>query len=454
MNANLYEGRADGAGGRGRGPRADVDLLVGRGDHPRPARGHGRAPGWPSCCPTASGSPDDRVAGTMAPGRPASDRATSGCRPPSRAGEAHVRRAARVLGVHPRRAGRPGRLARRPRRDPRAGRGRPRRPGGRRLQRHRRPRRRCARWPTPGTATPASWPTRAGSRPGRRTTSAILPVLPPLVQIDHVLVGDSMASLGTDTVDIAGTDHRALVATVAASWTRRWLRDGRRGVLPLVRRLGAARPGRPGRADAPASSGRGGSSAAGRSRRSPASPASTRTSTCRSWPATLPAVPRRTSATRWTLWSNDGGTLRPLNDRSPSRSTCRARSGSAATPRSPWVGRPPDHAGPRRPRGPASAGARHVGAARGRHLGRGRRDPLPATRRSRCTTRPGPAPKDDRDLDGRLAAADRGPAGLAARRRSRPTRCRTTRGCPGCAGWRGRDSSPVGDDGRTMGDLR
>ena len=43
----------------------------------------------------------------------------------------------------------------------------------------------------------------------------ILPLLPPLVRIDHVLIGDSMASLGTHTVDIDGTDHLALVATVA-----------------------------------------------------------------------------------------------------------------------------------------------------------------------------------------------------------------------------------------------
>ena len=43
----------------------------------------------------------------------------------------------------------------------------------------------------------------------------ILPLLPPLVRIDHVMIGDSMASLGTHTVDIDGTDHLALVATVA-----------------------------------------------------------------------------------------------------------------------------------------------------------------------------------------------------------------------------------------------
>jgi endonuclease/exonuclease/phosphatase family metal-dependent hydrolase len=43
----------------------------------------------------------------------------------------------------------------------------------------------------------------------------ILPLLPPLVRIDHVLIGDQLASLGTHTVDIDGSDHLALVATVA-----------------------------------------------------------------------------------------------------------------------------------------------------------------------------------------------------------------------------------------------
>jgi endonuclease/exonuclease/phosphatase family metal-dependent hydrolase len=44
---------------------------------------------------------------------------------------------------------------------------------------------------------------------------SIFPLLPPLVRIDHVLLGGSMASLGTHTVDIDGSDHLALVATVA-----------------------------------------------------------------------------------------------------------------------------------------------------------------------------------------------------------------------------------------------
>lgn len=45
---------------------------------------------------------------------------------------------------------------------------------------------------------------------------SIFPLLPPLVRIDHVLVADTLASLGTETVDIEGSDHNALIATVAA----------------------------------------------------------------------------------------------------------------------------------------------------------------------------------------------------------------------------------------------
>jgi endonuclease/exonuclease/phosphatase (EEP) superfamily protein YafD len=43
----------------------------------------------------------------------------------------------------------------------------------------------------------------------------ILPLLPSVVRIDHVLLAPTMASLGTHTVDVRGTDHLALVATVA-----------------------------------------------------------------------------------------------------------------------------------------------------------------------------------------------------------------------------------------------
>jgi endonuclease/exonuclease/phosphatase family metal-dependent hydrolase len=43
----------------------------------------------------------------------------------------------------------------------------------------------------------------------------VFPLLPPLVRIDHVLIADTLASLGTHTVDVDGSDHDGLVATVA-----------------------------------------------------------------------------------------------------------------------------------------------------------------------------------------------------------------------------------------------
>ena len=39
--------------------------------------------------------------------------------------------------------------------------------------------------------------------------------LPRVVQIDHVLVGPRLAAIGSHTLVIPGTDHRALVAEVA-----------------------------------------------------------------------------------------------------------------------------------------------------------------------------------------------------------------------------------------------
>jgi endonuclease/exonuclease/phosphatase (EEP) superfamily protein YafD len=43
----------------------------------------------------------------------------------------------------------------------------------------------------------------------------VLPLLPPTVRIDHVLVAKTLAAIETHTVDIDGTDHLALVAEVA-----------------------------------------------------------------------------------------------------------------------------------------------------------------------------------------------------------------------------------------------
>ena len=51
--------------------------------------------------------------------------------------------------------------------------------------------------------------------PARGRTSLVGIPLPHLVQIDHVLLGPSLAALGTRTLDIPGTDHRAVVAEVA-----------------------------------------------------------------------------------------------------------------------------------------------------------------------------------------------------------------------------------------------
>ena len=51
--------------------------------------------------------------------------------------------------------------------------------------------------------------------PAHGRTSLLGIPLPHLVQIDHVLLGPSLAAVGTHTLDIPGTDHRALVAEVA-----------------------------------------------------------------------------------------------------------------------------------------------------------------------------------------------------------------------------------------------
>jgi endonuclease/exonuclease/phosphatase (EEP) superfamily protein YafD len=45
--------------------------------------------------------------------------------------------------------------------------------------------------------------------------AGIIPWLPPVVRLDHVLVGSDLTASDTRTVDIEGTDHLAVVATVA-----------------------------------------------------------------------------------------------------------------------------------------------------------------------------------------------------------------------------------------------
>ena len=46
--------------------------------------------------------------------------------------------------------------------------------------------------------------------------AGIIPWLPPVVRLDHVLVASGLTATGTHTVDISGTDHLAVVTTVAA----------------------------------------------------------------------------------------------------------------------------------------------------------------------------------------------------------------------------------------------
>ena len=89
----------------------------------------------------------------------------------------------------------------------------------------------------------------------------------------------------------------------------------------------------------------------------------------------------------WTPWSNDGGTLRPLSDRFPEPFDAESQIWLRRDAASPWeVDLPltPDRDGLWTNKRWAVA----RGARRGRHLGGRRRDPLPAARRSRCTSRP------------------------------------------------------------------
>ena len=241
----------------------------------------------------------------------------------------------------------------------------------------------------------------------------ILPLLPPLVRIDHVMIGDSMASLGTHTVDIEGTDHLALVATVAGDGRRtavdRRTRSSTAGTAPWA----AARPGRAGSADGrlrPAVVDRRRLVDRGVHR---ALPASTRTSTCRSWRATYRRS-ARTSVMRGRPWSNDGGTLRPLSDRFPEPFDAESQIWLRRDASSPWeVDLPitPDRDG----LWTSKRWSSHVAPRRRRHLGCGRRDPLPAPGDHAALQGPVPAAEGRARPRGRVAAAARGPAGLAAR---------------------------------------
>jgi len=47
------------------------------------------------------------------------------------------------------------------------------------------------------------------------TWSQTMAPLPPLVRIDHVLTGSGVAAVRLSTTDGPGSDHRALLATIA-----------------------------------------------------------------------------------------------------------------------------------------------------------------------------------------------------------------------------------------------
>lgn len=53
------------------------------------------------------------------------------------------------------------------------------------------------------------------TRPDSRAVPVLWLPFPLLVQIDHVLVGPKLAGISSDTVDIPGSEHRAVVAEVA-----------------------------------------------------------------------------------------------------------------------------------------------------------------------------------------------------------------------------------------------
>ena len=131
----------------------------------------------------------------------------------------------------------------------------------------------------------------------------------------------------------------------------------------------------------------------------------------------MPALREHVDEDEWHLWSNYGGTLRPLDDQLPRAvSTPRARSGSGAAPRIPWVidlpitpdrdglwtnKRMPDHVAPLEDvTWVADDGIRYLNPEIGLLYKAG------SARR-----------KDDRDLDRCLPAAQRGRARVAARQR-------------------------------------
>ena len=397
--------------------RDDVDILVAAGDHPGRCSRRWTLPGSPSCCRTGSGEPDCTVAGTMIfanrAARPSHVRLRTHV--PGLAGD--VRRARPCSAcTRSRRSTRTG-LARRPRArsstqaeaddaDLIAGR-HERHPGPRRdaqARRRRVPRRE-----------------RAGQR-GLAADLAGQPRRDPPVA----------AAAGADrprarrrldwprsarhTVDIDGTDHLALVATVAGG--------ERAGPPPRTRRTP--------------------SSTAGTAPGAPLDPpgvAALMAGFDRPWwlvggwsieaftgvarehedvdlsilACDVPAF-RAHLGDAWTPWSNDGG--HPAPAERPVPGAVRRREPDLAAPRR-LARRGRSTSRSRRTAtasGPASAGRSHVAPVDDvtwvaddgiRYL----RPEITLHFKARLQR-----PKDERDLEVDVAAADRGPAGLAARR--------------------------------------
>ena len=127
----------------------------------------------------------------------------------------------------------------------------------------------------------------------------------------------------------------------------------------------------------------------------------------------IPAL-REHVGDRWHLWSNHGGTLRPLTDKHPEVLDVRSQIWVRASAQRPVGHRPADHPGPGRAVDQqAAAGPR--AAARGGDLGRRRRDPLPQ-------------PRDRPALQGPAPTGPRTSATSPA-----PGRCSHPTGGPGCA---------------------
>ena len=257
--------------------------------------------------------------------------------------------------------------------------------------------------------------------------------LPRVVQIDHVLVGPRLAALGSAYADDPG-DRPPGAGRGGGREVREPLTadagggGGGRGLLRAVRRLGAARPAR--LAAFMAGFARPWWIVGGWAIEAfTGAPREHEDIDLSILACDIPAL-REHVGDRWHLWSNHGGTLRPLNDKHPEVLDVRSQIWVRASAQRPVGHRPADHPGPGR--------AVDQQVHRRTTCCRSRRRPGSPTTGSATSTprscsssrRVHRRPKDERDLARTLAAARTRPAGLAARRRT--TRwMRTTRGSPG-----------------------